>query len=260
MDTRQQTVYIVTTANTLLTHSTQANWQSVSTGSVNYRDVAVTVPGVGAYFAGNVTDGRTYCESTTINSGTVNPPSASNAFFPLADESAAQTDRIAATRDGKHIIGAAVVSGAPLLSDVAYTLPTKSVGGTTVIQPCPPPGTVIGPGYFSSTFTTAPLVGITATGIQGVVPSTDTGLSFITYTGTSGLLPYYLPAASGLGTLSYLTLGNGATSASAPVAGVWSTDNKTFYVGSSADNQVPDVNGNITTPNLIAQRPKKATS
>lgn len=278
-----QTVYIVTTTNTLLTHSTQANWQSVSTGAVSYRDVAVTVPGVGAYFAGNVTDGRSYCASTTINNGTVNPPSATNAFFPLADESTAQTDRLAATTDGKHIVGAGIVGGAPVLSDVLYTLPTKTVGSATVIQPCPPEGTLIAPGYFSSTFVTAPLAGITTTGagaIQGVVPSTDTGLSFITYTGTSGLLPYYLPANSGLGSLKYLALGNGATAASAPVAGVWSTDNKTFYVGSSGDNQVhligvsgaavsetsvitpklPDASGNTTVPNLIAQRPKRATS
>ena len=64
------------------------------------------------------------------------------------------------------------------------------------------------------------------------------------------------------------------------MAGVWATDNKTFYVGTSGDNQVhligvngttvgessviapklPDANNNITTPNLIVQRPKRATS
>ena len=274
------TVYIVTTGNTLLTHSTQANWQSTSTGSVSYRDVALTVPGVGAYFAGNVTDGRSYCPSTTINATVVNPPTASNLFYPLADENSAQTDRVAATTDGKHIVGAAVVNGAAILSDIAYVLPRTSLG---TIAPCPIPPAVVGPGYFTSSVTTAPLAAIMVTGagaITGVTPATNSGLSFITYTGTSGLLPYYVPAATGLGTLKYVPLGNGATAASAPVAGAFSTDNQTFYTGTSGDNQVhvigisgstatetgvitpklPDANSNITTPNLIALRPKKATS
>ena len=113
-----------------------------------------------------------------------------------------------------------------------------------------------------------------------MIPATNTGLSFITYTGTSGLLPYYLPAATGLGTLKYVTLGNGATTASAPIAGVFATDNQTFYAGTSGDNQVhligvtgstatetgvitpklPDASGNTVAPNLIVQRPKRATS
>ena len=57
-------------------------------------------------------------------------------------------------------------------------------------------------------------------------------------------MPLYLPPATGAGTLQLLTLGNNATAATAPVSGVFSTDNFTFYVGTgaadgtSADNDV----------------------
>jgi len=64
------------------------------------------------------------------------------------------------------------------------------------------------------------------------------------------------------------------------VAGVFITDNLTFFAGTTGDNQVhlitvngttatdtsviapklPDGNGNIVVPNLLVQRPKKATS
>ena len=68
----------------------------------------------------------------------------------------------------------------------------------------------------------------------------------------------------------------------APVAGVVSADNLTFYAGTSGDNAVhlitkqtdgtykdvtkpiapklPDVNGNIVAPNLLVQKPRKSTT
>jgi hypothetical protein len=68
----------------------------------------------------------------------------------------------------------------------------------------------------------------------------------------------------------------------APVAGVVSADNQTFYAGTSGDNAVhlitkqadgsykdvttpiapklPDVNGNIVAPNLLVQKPRKSTN
>jgi len=67
----------------------------------------------------------------------------------------------------------------------------------------------------------------------------------------------------------------------APVAGVFSADNTTFYVGTSGDNLVhiltkgtagfqdglttpiapklTDTNGTVVIPNLLVQRPRKAT-
>jgi hypothetical protein len=106
-------------------------------------------------------------------------------------------------------------------------------------------------------------------------------LAFVTYTGSSGMLPeYIIPAAGATGTVTYLQLGNGATTATAPLAGVFSTDNLNFYVGAS-DGQVHllTINGTSATErgvlqpnlplatgsgnapvNLIAQHPKKLQS
>lgn len=296
-----QTVYITTTNNTLLTYSNFTNWQSTPT-TEPYTDVAVLVPSVGAYFAGGtpgssgVTDGRSYCPSN-ISSTAGNPPTEINTFAPLADESATPVDEIATTTDGKHLLGAhALVSpttnpagGGVTFSDFDLTIPVTSE--------CPHVNSTTGPttvpnGYFKSAPYTQPLTGVTATSVTGVVPTTNSALAFVTYAGSSGLLPYYTVPASGQGALKYLTLGNGATTASAPVSGVVSTDNLTFYAGTagattngtpdttSADNDVHIISLAGTTPtetgilspklpafsgsgyapvNLLAQRPKKST-
>jgi hypothetical protein len=96
----------------------------------------------------------------------------------------------------------------------------------------------------------------------------------VTYTGSSGVLPAYAPPASGAGQTTYIKLSGTAT---APIAGVWSADNTSFYVGTSGDNLVHIINRstltdsstlapNLTNPsgavvpvNLIVQRPRKTT-
>ena len=111
-------------------------------------------------------------------------------------------------------------------------------------------------------------------------------VTFVTYTGTGGQLPQYtLPSSGAAGTLSYVPLAGTAT---APISGIWSTDNNTFYTGTSGDNLVhlitqscttttpttciwkdssqltpalPNASGSGTAPvNMIAQRPKRVTS
>jgi len=264
------TVYITTTSNTLLTHSTFNNWQVTPTNTL-YTDVTVTVPHIGAYFSGTETDGRSYCPTTTIVTpgSNGNPPTTGNEYYPLADQSTAQTDRIAATTDGNHILGATVQGGSPTLNDIAVTLP--------VTTPCPQPPNGVPVGFFQSSFTSHPLSSITASQIDDVVPASNSALAFVTYTGSSGLLPEYIPAS---GTVKYLQLANGATTATAPLSGVFSTDNLTFYVGAS-DGQVHliSINGTTATEtgvlqpalplatgtgnapvNLIAQHPKKLQS
>jgi trimeric autotransporter adhesin len=265
-----QTVYITTSTNTLLTHNAFNNWQVTPT-NVLYTDVTVTVPHIGAYFAGTETDGRSYCATTTIQTpgSNGNPPTTANEYYPLADQSAAQTDQVAATTDGNHILGATVQGGTPTLNDISVTLP--------VTTPCPQPPNGVAVGFFKSSFTTHPLSSITASAIDGVVPASNSALAFVTYTGSSGLLPEYIPSA---GTVTYLQLANGATSATAPLAGVFSTDNLNFYVGAS-DGQVHllTINGTTATErgvlqpnlplatgsgnapvNLVAQHPKKLQS
>jgi len=289
-----QTVYITgvdpSGAPQLLVHNLFTGWTPVAAAPA-YTDIAVTVPHAGAYFAGtSLYDGRSYCPTTTL-AATGTPPVATNVFYPLADEKATKVDRISATTDGEHILGASATSAT--LQDIAVTLP--------ITTECPQPtGTPIGTSYFQSTPIAHPLTGVTATAITGVLPSTNSAVAFVTYTGTApstgGQLPFYIPAAGGNGTLSFVTLSGTATT---PVSGVFSSDNLTFYTGTAGDDLVHLVNityptsgtptaventtlgpltpnlpcgtggqntpvpactaGTIVTPNLLVQRPKKST-
>ena len=101
-----QTVYIAA-GNQLLVYSAFTGWTSITpatSGGTPVNDVAITVPSVGAYFAGTTTTARGYCPASTPTG----PTSETNIFYPPADSSPAITDRIAATNDGLHIIGATV--------------------------------------------------------------------------------------------------------------------------------------------------------
>jgi hypothetical protein len=275
------TVYVTTTTNTLLTHSNFNNWQVTPTNAP-YLDVTVMVPHVGAYFAAGTagTDGRSYCSTTTIATPAEdgNPPTTANEYYPLADPntSKALTQVVAATNDGKHILGADLPSdGSPAtLSDILLPspLPAEALDCTTAALDTPV--------TFSSTQAAGSpfaLARITATSVTGVEPASNSALAFVTYTGSSGLLPEYIPSS---GSISYLQLANGATAATAPLAGVFSTDNLTFYAGAS-DGQVHliSINGTTATEtgvlqpnltpvtgsgsapvNLIAQHPKRLQS
>jgi hypothetical protein len=263
-------VYITATGNQLLVHANYTGWYSTPTAT-QYTDVAVTVPSVGAFFAGQVTEGRSYCSTSTIP-GTGNPPAVSNVYYPVANDTPAQTDLITATNDGLHILGATAATAVPTLNDIAVNVSQP----VTATQPGGPLActTATGPIVFNSSVTPHPLTGVTATSITGVFPASNSAVAFVTYTGTSGLLPEYVPAT---GTLTSVPLSSGAI---APVAGVFSTDNNTFFAGTSGDNQVhlitvtgttatdssviapklPDVNNKPAVPNLLVQRPKKSTS
>lgn len=292
----------ITPSPVVLTHSAYTDWQT-ATANETYTDVAVTVPSIGAYFAGlSTTEGRSYCPASTTVTSSIpgSPGTVSNEFIPLVDLSTAITDEIAATTDGKHIIGAHAAGAASTLSDIdiVLPLPPSTASGSTNYG-CPiPPAAQPAPGYFASTFTNQPLTGINASTITSVQPASNSTAAFVTYTLPSGattgggLLPLYFPPTTGKGTVQLLTLGNGATVVSSPVSGVFSTDNSTFYAGTgsvdgtSVDNDVhlitmtyptsgtptatetgilspnlPTASGTGNAPvNLIAQHPKKTTT
>jgi hypothetical protein len=252
-----QTVYI-TAGNQLLVYSNYTGWTSITpatSGGTPVTDVAVTVPGVGAYFAGPVTTARGYCPIST----STGPTTESNLFYPPADSAGVTTDRIAATNDGLHILGATVIPS-PTLTDLHVTIP---------IGACPAAGLT-----FSSSNSPSVLSQITATQITGVLPTSDSTAAFITYLGSGGVLPAYAPAASGPGSLTYIRLSG---SAIAPVAGVISADNATVYVGTTGDDLVHLINRstlsdsstlapNLTGSNgaavpvdLLAQKPRRTT-
>jgi hypothetical protein len=195
-----QTVYI-TAGDQILVFSGYTGWTSITpatSGGTPVTDVAITVPSVGAYFAGPATTARGYCPvstPTTLNGVTTD----TNVFYPPADSSPAITDRIAATNDGLHILGATVIP-APTLSDLHVTIPIGACplpsGGTSGTLTLPSPGLT-----FSNTLSTTILSGVTATAIDGVIPSSDSTVAFVTYTGSGGILPAYSPIASGPGSI-----------------------------------------------------------
>jgi hypothetical protein len=267
-----QTVYI-TAGNQLLVYSANTGWTNIvpaTSAGTPVTDVAVTVPAVGAYFAGPTTTARSYCSVSTPTT----PTNEANVFYPPADSSPAITDRLAATNDGMHVLGATATTPTPTLSDLRVSIPAGNMNGATISVACPATGTM----SFSNTLTTTPLGPVTATAITGVWPTSDSTLAFVTYTGSGGVLPAYAPAASGPGTTTYIKLSGAAT---APIAGVVSADNSTFYAATSGDNLVhlikpgttpgPWIDSstlapNLTTPagavvpvNLMVQKPRKTT-
>lgn len=255
-----QTVYI-TAGNQLIVHSVFTGWTSIPL-AITATDVTVTSPSVGAFFAGTTTTARGYCPVTTVTS-TNGQTTTTNVYYPDAGVAGPKTDRVAATNDGLHVLGATSTPTATFI-DLRVSIPTGA---------CPPAGLQ----FPSTAVLTSVLPGATATSITEVVPTSDSAVAFVTYTGSGGVVPQYLPAANGAGALGNVKLSG---TAAAPVKGVFSSDNTTFYVGTSGDNLVhiltrgtggfqdgtapiapklTDTNGNFVTPNLLVQRPRKAT-
>jgi hypothetical protein len=283
-----QTVYItmgtpdangnVVPNNQLLVHSNFTGW-TLTTLTAPASDLAITVPSVGVYLAGSPTTGRSYCASTTITGTPPNVTSITNEFYPLSDSATVATDRIVTTNNGLHVIGA-TASGASVV-DLSFTppgLPPPPASGKPV-GACPD---LVPANYFTGQRGSSRSValGVTATAITGIIPTSDSATAFFTFTG-SGSLPAYSPTT---GVVTPITL----TGATAPVAGTISSDNLTVYVGTAGDNKVhlvssktltDDPTKSITpklplynntnqsddpntfvTPNLLVQHPRKATS
>lgn len=263
-----QTVYI-TSGSQLLVHSSFTGWSSIALPTPS-TDVAVSVPSVGAFLSGLTTTARGYCPKTTLIPGTT-PQTTSNAYYPDAGVAGPATDRVSVTNDGVHVLGA-TVTPAPTITDLRIT---QTGSGTTRATGLPTGACPAGGLQFTATpVLTMVIPGITATTINGVFPASDSSVAFVTYAGSGGVLPLYTPAATGQGALSSVKLSGTAT---APVSGVFSADNVTFFTGTSGDNLVhlitrgttgytdsstiapklPDLNGASTTPNLLVQRPRK---
>jgi trimeric autotransporter adhesin len=287
---------VIAPNNQLLVHSSFTGWFVTNAKANTVTGVAVAVPSVGAFFAGNTTTALGYCPITTATTDTQGETTTTNVLYPDAGVSAPITDLVAATNDGLHILGATVTPTATL-TDLALTSASATPGGAAT--PGVPTGACPAAGL---TFTATPVVtsalpGVTATAITGVDPASDSSIAFVTYTGSGGVVPTYSPSTSGAGTLGSIALASSSNGTPiAPVAGVVSADNQTFYVGTTGDNVVhllvkgttgyadnipttpsspfapivpqlpctagfPCPNGNgIATPNLLVQKPRKATS
>ena len=265
-----KTLYITDTAaagpghsNTLYVYNANTGWTSCTAGQpcaqnfTGASNLAVTIPGVGAYFAGTNTEARTWCPAGQVGNygGTT--------FYPEGDDvtnsTAGQvpTDILAATVDGDHILGAKYSGGTTTLSDIGITIPTLSTtqtNGTSIKTPsaCPVSSAgVMAPLTITHTLVQAP-INISATGVNQIVSSPAAvvqgtsaaaySLSFITYNGTTtgATLPYYQQVAGSsatLGTVGYLPLA-GSSAITAPVAGAFSADNALFFVSTAGDNKI----------------------
>ncbi len=264
------TVYIATDDNHLLVYSTFTGWRSVDL-TVPATDVAITVPNAGAYLAEqSAVEVRSGCPVTTVqNPNTINATT-TNVFYPSAGVVGATGDRIAATNDGMHMLTATTTSFTDIVTSNTVIAP---VNGQPQDGACP------------VTFSSAPKAPIALTTakptlITGVLPTSDSDFAFLTYTGTGAVVPQYTPANGLLFNVPLQTTAVGAPVA--PVIGVVSSDNQTLYVGTSGDDLVhrlvrgatnftdsltpinpllPSATGSgYAVPNLIAQKPRKATS
>jgi hypothetical protein len=197
---------------------------------------AITIPGVGAYLRGAPTVAHTWCPS--------GPVGGMLTYYPQADSIATESDVLAATTNGSHILGAAVAGGAITVSDIGLAVPSGANAQ------CPGAGTAT----LTPLYTNGALAGTAAitqvngpSAVNQVIASPQSNLAFVTYsvpestTTTTPYLPYYVPGTAGVGTVNYVTLMSGkATDAAvtAPVAGAFSPDDSLFFVSTEGDNLI----------------------
>ncbi len=204
--------------------------------AVSMQTPALVIPGVGAYLRGFPTVAHTWCPSGIVGDY------ASMVFYPQGDSIQVQSDVLAATTDGQHILSASLQGGGISLYDTGVTVPAS---------PCPTTTTGTGAGQVETLdplpiahsqpnlYPLSQVVNVTA--VNQIVPSPTSNLAFITYTGgaTSGgaSLPYYVPGVGGApGAVHYLPLTG--SSVTAPLAGVFSPDDTTFFVSTAGDNMI----------------------
>ena len=258
-----QTVYIVG-ENTLYTYNTFTGWHvctengqsgncPVNSTSTSPTSVAVTIPGVGAYAAGSSTTAFGYCALGPNQAspqqtpgppptGLTDPTKAVNPteYYPNAATVGVQTDELAATTDGYHIIGATAGSGGQL-TDIGVQIPDGA---------CPLKTALNFPSSPQQFSLTTPNVGSIN---QGLV-SPNSKLAFVTFDptnpsgGNSTLPAYKVPCTAAQSGSGNCPAGQPTTGsvvnvaltgqAGAPVGGTFSPDTTTFYASTSKDDLV----------------------
>ncbi|HEX5233788.1 MAG TPA: hypothetical protein VFW25_00515 [Silvibacterium sp.] len=193
-------------------------------------NLALTVPSIGPFVSGSPTTAWGFCSAGST---------ASPIYYPQAASLGIQTDQLAATDNGQHILGA----DPTVLSDINVAVPTGMCPSTL---PGDPAGNTAQIGIkLSPTFNQLPL-GFTASEIDQVVASPASNIAFVTYNNNnqaagSGLLPAYSlsTTAGNAGTLTNIQLSG---TAKAPISGIFSPNTTLFFVGTSGDNLVHFIN------------------
>jgi hypothetical protein len=281
------TVYITTTDGRLLVHSTYTGWSSIPlTGAAT--DSAITVPNAGVYLASSPVDVRTNCPASTISGTGLNQTTVSTFYPDLGPVAGVNATVDAATNDGLHILTAytPAAGGAATFTDIK----TNAKSGGCPVAFNSTPGTPLPLAGVTVATNPTNITGTNPYGLGSVIATSDSAFAFVTYSGAGAAIPQYNVATGTLSNVPLQATGNGTPIA--PVAAVISSDNNTLYVSTSGDNVVhrltrgagtspsttgfsentstlppvvpalPNVNGGsiYATPDLIVQRPRKATS
>ena len=273
-----------TQPNTALAATVSSNPNIV--GPLTAQTPAVTIPGVGAYMRGTPTVAHAWCPVGTATTTSSGSTTSISAYFPGpdpttgttvatqgGDQQPVQSDALATTVDGVHIISSAWTAGGTdptigtlALNDIGVSIPTSSTGTP---EACPSSTattssstvTTLEPLTFAhptTPFNTLAISGLSSvigidqvvTGPEPVTNSSTTSsnsIAFVTYSasaapsGGNALLPYYVPGSSGAaGTVGYVTLKtpSGSTAAIAPIIGAFSPDDTTFFVSTTGDDEI----------------------
>jgi hypothetical protein len=251
----------------LYVYNASTGWATydLSTTTGGSKSLAITIPSVGAFLSGSSTVAHTWCPSGTVGNY------ANMLFYPQGpspDNSvAAQTDVLAATTDGIHILGASTSGSSITLSDIGVNIPALNclptdmntnplaLGDTlsplVLLTALTQPSAITTP---TADFNSCASTSWRVSACLNVVPSPASNLAFITYTPpTSGAntgvsLPYYVPGACvagtggapptcTTGTVGSVTL-TGNSAITAPLAGAFTPDDKLFFVSTAGDNMI----------------------
>jgi len=227
-----------------------------------YQTPAITIPSVGAYLRGLPTEAHGWCPAGNVGSYD------SMVFYPLADTvkdssgAGVQSDVLAATTDGDHILGVSTVSNQIALADIGVTASSDNcLPADMTVNPLDS-GDVLSPLSFTHTVATTTLpVSTSVSTVNQVIPSPVSKLAFVTYTPTTttstttaATLPYYIPGTNGaIGTTSSvsLTAVSGKETITAPVAGAFTPDSKIFFVSTSGDNMIHYIDTDSTSSTYL---------
>ena len=208
------------------------------------QNLAITVPSAAAFVTGTKTVAHAWCPS-------LNADFTIAQAYPEAATLSAQTDALATTTDGVHVLGVGLNGGnSPVLTDIDVNL-FQALNNGTGSCPTNTTGTAIEPIILNSSLVQVPLT-FGASAIDQVIPSPASNLAFITYqaqntSAATTALPFYQPNSDGsTGSVNYLTL-----TGSAPVAGAFSLDDRLFFVSTSGDNLVHYIDVTGATPSEI---------
>jgi hypothetical protein len=190
---------------------------------------AITIPSVGAYLRGIPTESHTWCPSGNVGGALQ--------FYPLADSVPVQSDVLAATTDGDHILGASLLlnSSQINIADIGVSVPSGAKAqcpgaGSKTLSPLSTNGKLNG---------TVAINQVVASSVNQVLASPASNLAFITYSGstTGASLPYYIPSAAGVGKVGYVAL-QGSQDITAPLVGAFTPDDQLFFVSTAGDNMI----------------------